>query len=127
MSVLIRTAVPTALSATGLIGGYGLARATGNRPLGGALLAAAGTGAFLGWKRNRGAGVATVLTTGYVAAFGLSHPLAKKIGAWPSVFAVTGATALASATLGRARRKKNSVDLVVENFRHAAQSARKKK
>ena len=29
--------------------------------------------------------------TGYLAAFGLSHPLAKKIGAWPSVFAVTGA------------------------------------
>jgi hypothetical protein len=29
-------------------------------------------------------------------AFGLSHPLAKKIGAWPSVLAVSAATAAAS-------------------------------
>jgi len=36
-----------------------------------------------------------------VAAFGLSHPLAKKLGAWPSVYTVTAATALASLVFGR--------------------------
>ena len=42
------------------------------------------------WLR-RGPGPAAGLLAGYLAAFGLSHPLAKKIGAWRSVFAVTGA------------------------------------
>ena len=32
----------------------------------------------------------------YVGAFGLSHPLAKKIGSWPSVLAVSALTAAAS-------------------------------
>jgi hypothetical protein len=34
-----------------------------------------------------------VLLGTYLAAFGLSHPLAKKLGAWPSVLAVTAAAA----------------------------------
>jgi hypothetical protein len=32
----------------------------------------------------------------YVAAFAGSHPLAKKLGAWPSVAAVSSGVALAS-------------------------------
>ncbi|MEV5454905.1 hypothetical protein AB0L31_33725, partial [Streptomyces sp. NPDC052535] len=32
----------------------------------------------------------------YVAGFAGSHPLAKKVGAWPAVFGVAGAVALAS-------------------------------
>lgn len=94
---------PTLSAATGLLGGYATARKTGNRQLGGAVLALAGANAFRGWKRNRGAGAATALTGLYVAAFGLSHPLAKKIGAWPSVYAVTGATAAASLLAGGPR------------------------
>ena len=104
MSHLTRTLGPTAASAAGLIGGYSVARTTGSRPLGGAVLAAAGAAAFRGWKRNTGLGTAVLLTAVYTAAFGGSHPLAAKIGAWPSVYAVTGATALASLTVGRARR-----------------------
>lgn len=126
MSALTKTLGPTLTSATGLIGGYSMARATGNRPLGGAVLAVAGAAAFRGWKRNAGAGRAALLTGAYTAAFGLSHPLAKKIGAWPSVYAVTGAVALASLTLGKAR-KKSSFELVTENIKHAAKQAKKGK
>ena len=39
----------------------------------------------------------------YLAAFGVSHPLAKQIGAWPSVLAVaavTGAAAVAAVIVG---------------------------
>ncbi|KAD4059993.1 hypothetical protein [Arthrobacter yangruifuii] len=91
------------ITSAGLIGGFQTARSTGNRPLGGAVLAAAGAAAFSLWKRDAGTGTAAALTTGYVAAFGLSHPLAKKMGAWPSVFTVTGAVALASLVFGRKR------------------------
>lgn len=95
--------LPTTFAAAGLLGGYQTARATKNRQLGGAVLAAAATGAFVGWKKNAGAGTAVALTATYVAAFGGSHPLAKKMGAWPAVYAVTGATVAASLIFGRRR------------------------
>ena len=100
MSALLPTAVATA----GLLGGYQTARATKNRQLGGAVLAAAGAAAFVGWKKNAGTGTAIALTATYVAAFGGSHPLAKKMGSWPAVYTVTAATALASLLLGRTRK-----------------------
>lgn len=88
------TAVPSAaLTTAGLIGGYSVARATGNRPLGGAVLAVFGAAAFETWRRRSGLGTAVALTGVYVGAFGLSHPLAKRIGAWPAVLSVTAATA----------------------------------
>ncbi|GGH63554.1 hypothetical protein [Rothia aerolata] len=92
--------VPTASATAGLIGGYSLARITGVRAVGGIGLAAGGAAAFCGWKANRGAGVAAALTGVYLGAFGYSHALAKKIGAWPSVLTVTGATAAASLAFG---------------------------
>ncbi|NVM98177.1 hypothetical protein [Arthrobacter sp. SDTb3-6] len=95
--------LPTVFTTAGLIGGFQTARSTKNRQLGGAVLAAAGAAAFLGWKKNAGAGTAAALTATYLAAFGASHPLAKKMGAWPAVYTVTGATALASLLLGRKR------------------------
>ena len=91
------------ITSAGLIGGFKTARDTGNRQLGGAVLAAAGATAFALWKRDAGTGTAVALTTTYLAAFGLSHPLAKKLGAWPAVYTVTGATALASLVFGRRR------------------------
>ncbi|GAB3620738.1 hypothetical protein [Glutamicibacter sp. PS] len=97
----------TALAVTGLIGGFATARSTKNRPLGGAVLAAAGTGAFAIWKKDAGAGRASLLTVCYLAAFGGSHPLAKKMGAWPAVNAVTGAVAVLSLLLGGKRRQKD--------------------
>lgn len=85
--------------ATGLIGGWLTARETGIRPLGGAVLAAAGIYAGRSWCVKRGPVTCTILTAGYLAAFGGSHPLAKKIGAWPAVLSVTAAAAGAAYVL----------------------------
>ncbi|MCG6494923.1 hypothetical protein [Kitasatospora sp. A2-31] len=94
---VLSAAAPAALTAaSGLVGGYGVARWSGRRELGGAVLAAAGAGAAVQWHRSSGAATAAALTGLYVAAFGGSHPLAKRIGAWPSVFAVTGVVVAAS-------------------------------
>ncbi|MDO4784978.1 MAG: hypothetical protein Q3997_07845 [Propionibacteriaceae bacterium] len=82
-----------AVVSVGLIGGWLTARETGVRPVGGALLVAAGAWAARSWLAKRGPGAALGLSALYAAAFGLSHPLAKKIGAWPAVLAVTGVVA----------------------------------
>jgi hypothetical protein len=82
--------------ALGLVGGYLTARETGVRPLGGVLLGAAGVFAGRTWLAKRGPGVTAALSALYVLGFGASHPLAKKIGAWPSVLVVTTAAAGAS-------------------------------
>ncbi len=89
--------IPSAVvAASGLVGGYGVARWTRKRQLGGAVLAVAGATAAQQWRRQAGDRAAVALTVGYTAAFAGSHPLAKKVGAWPAVFGVAGAVALAS-------------------------------
>jgi hypothetical protein len=82
--------------ALGLLGGYLTARETGIRPLGGVVLAAAGAFAGRTWLAKRGPAVTAALGAVYLLGFGASHPLAKKIGAWPSVLAVTAVSAGAS-------------------------------
>lgn len=84
------------MAASGLIGGYGVARFTKKRPLGGVVLAAAGGLAARQWREDAGAKTAAALSAAYVAGFAGSHPLAKKVGAWPAVFGVAGAVAVAS-------------------------------
>ncbi|MFF4698824.1 hypothetical protein [Streptomyces chattanoogensis] len=89
--------VPTSVvAASGLVGGYGVARWTKKRPLGGVALAAAGAVAAKEWQEQAGTKAAVALSGAYVAAFVGSHLLAKKIGAWPSVFAVAGGVAVVS-------------------------------
>ena len=89
--------IPTAaVAAIGLVGGYAVARWTKQRPVGGVAVAAAGAVAARGWQQKTGNATAAVLSGMYVAAFAGSHPLVKKIGAWPSVFAVAGGVAAAS-------------------------------
>ncbi len=88
--------IPTApIVAAGLLGGYLVARETEIRPLGGAVLAAAGVTAGRQWLRTSGPVATAVLTAVYLGGFGASHPLAKKIGAWP---AVSAAAALSAAS-----------------------------
>lgn len=89
-AVQIRTAP---LVATGLVGGYLVARATKIRPLGGVVLGTAGVVAARQWKRNAGPVAAAALTAIYLGGFGASHPLAKRIGAWPAVLSAAGVSA----------------------------------
>lgn len=95
------TAVSPAVAALGLVGGFAVARRTGRRELGGALFAAAGAWCARDWYRASGPTAAAALSTLYVAAMGGSHPLAKRIGAWPSVAAVTAVTVAAAGLVTR--------------------------
>lgn len=89
---------PTApIVATGLIGGFAIARHSGRREVGGLFYAACGAWCVREWFRHGGAKLALPLGLTYVAAFGGSHPLAKKVGAWPSVGLVTAIAAGAAA------------------------------
>ena len=93
-----RLIVP-ALTSAGLVGGFATARATGARWSGGVVLAAVGATACALVARSGGAWRATAVTGAYVIAFGASHPLAKRLGAWPSVAAVAAVTAVPAALL----------------------------
>ena len=94
--------LPTApVVAVGLIGGYVVARETKIRPLGGAVLAAAGVLAGRQWLRAAGPVGTAALAAVYLGGFGLSHPLAKRIGAWPAVLSAAGL----ERDIGAARRR----------------------
>ena len=89
--------IPTApIAAVGLIGGYAAARYSGRRELGGLVSAAVGAWCARQWARSAGRSGAAALLGVYVGGLGASHPLAKKLGAWPSVFTVAGVSAAAS-------------------------------
>ena len=81
------------IAAGGLIAGFGVAVASGSRPLGGVVLAACGLTCMSVWARRDGPRITAELTVAGLAAFALSHVLGKAIGAWPSVFVVSAATA----------------------------------
>jgi hypothetical protein len=84
---------PTAaLAAIGLIAGYGVAVASGSRPLGGVVLLVFGLPCVAIWVRRHGPRTAALLTGLGVVAFALSHALGAAIGAWPAVL-VTAALA----------------------------------
>lgn len=91
----IRIPVASAAAVLGLAGGFLVAQRTGRRELGGVLFAAAGAVSAWDWNRAAGPAAAAGLSALYVAAMGGSHPLAKRIGAWPSV-AVVAATTVAA-------------------------------
>jgi len=92
--------IPTApLVASGLVGGYLVARETKIRPLGGLVLGATGVAAGRIWLRTSGPVTTTVLSGIYLGGFGASHPLAKKMGAWPSVLSVAAVAATAAYVL----------------------------
>ncbi|WP_430379468.1 hypothetical protein [Streptomyces sp. B1-3] len=89
--------VPSAVvAAGGLVGGYGVARWTKKRQLGGAVLAVAGAAAARQWRERAGGAAAGALTATYVVAFAGSHPLAERVGAWPAVFGVAGVVGAAA-------------------------------
>lgn len=97
--------LPTAaIGATALIGGYGIAVATGSRPLGGLFLAACGIVCIVIWARRDGRRTAIVLTFVGLAAFALSHVVALVIGAWPAVLLTAAAASAVCWRLSDAKR-----------------------
>ena len=97
-------AIPTAPVVAGsMIAGYLVARETKVRPLGGAVLAAGSLIAGREWKRKAGAAGFATINGIYYASFGLSHPLAKKIGAWPAVLTAAGVSGAAAWALSDRR------------------------
>jgi hypothetical protein len=96
---------PTApVAAASLVGSYLVARTTRNRPLGGVALVAGGAWCARRWRATAGGGTAAGLVGVYLGAFGASHPLARKVGAWPSVLSVAAAAGVAAWTLADRRR-----------------------
>lgn len=96
--------LPTApVAAAGLVGGYLVARTTGVRPLGGVVLAGAGVLAGRSWLAKGGPTTTAALSAIYVGGFGASHPLAKKVGAWPAVLGAAAASAGAAHVLSDRR------------------------
>lgn len=100
------TRLPTApLLAAGLLGGFVLAQQTGIRPLGGAAMLVANVVAARQWYAVGGAPLVAGLTAGYWTAMGVSHPLATRVGTWPSVLGVTAAAAGAAWVLADRRAR----------------------
>lgn len=97
---LVQTAPVTAL---GLVGGYLVARETGIRPLGGVVLGGAGLLAGRSWLAKTDPATTAALSAIYLGGFGASHPLAKKVGAWPAVLGVAAMSAAASHLLADRR------------------------
>ena len=91
------TSTPTWLVAgESLILGFLVAEVTGVRAVGGAVLLVAIVLCWVVWHRRRGVQVAVGLTIVYLAAFALSHVIARAIGAIPSVLLVASVVALVS-------------------------------
>jgi hypothetical protein len=96
-------AYPTAPIAAGsLIGGYAVARFSHRRQLGGAVLTAGALAGANQWRRL-GPSTTAALMAVYLGGFGVSHPLAKRIGAWPAVLSVSGLSGGASYLLADRR------------------------
>ena len=93
----VMTIPPTALiSAGSLIAGFAVAQLTGIRALGGAVLLLGAAACARTWLRTVGSALTATLLVVFFGAFVLSHPLAKVIGAWPSVLVVSVVTAAAA-------------------------------
>ncbi len=90
---------PSVVCVTGLVAGFAVARASGRREVGGAIFALAGAWCARRWWKLLGPGAAVGLVGLYAGALGGSHPLAKKIGAWPSVACVSALVAGVSEVL----------------------------
>ena len=96
-------ALAAGVAAGSLIGGYAVARYTKRRELGGVVLAAGGATCGVMWWRVAGPVPAALSLAVYLGAFGGSHPLAKKMGAWPSVLSPAATTAMSTYALSAPR------------------------
>jgi hypothetical protein len=93
------------IAAAGLIAGYGVAVASGSRPLGGLVLAAAGLVCVAIWLTRDGGRIAALLAAVGLLAFAVSHLLGLVIGSWPAVLVVAAITAYACWRVSDSRRQ----------------------
>jgi hypothetical protein len=92
----VRRGLATApIAAAGLVIGYGVAVASGSRPLGGVVMACIGLVCISIWLERDGRRTAALLTAVGLLAFALSHVVALLVGAWPAVLLSAAATAWA--------------------------------
>jgi hypothetical protein len=96
-------AVTASVAAGSLVVGYGVAAVTDVRAAGGAVLLLGGAWCARRWWLGHGPTTAVALAGTYAAAFVVSHPLARQIGAWPSVLSVAAATGVVSYAATRQR------------------------
>jgi hypothetical protein len=101
---LVARVATAPLAAGGLVAGFAVAVASGSRPLGGVVMAACGLACIAVWLKRDGRRVAVRLAAAGLAAFAFSHVLAPVIGAWPSVFVVSAATAALCWRMSDSRR-----------------------
>jgi hypothetical protein len=92
VSDLLRRAPTAPIAIIGLVAGFGVAVATGSRPLGGIVLALCGLCCIAIWLHRDGRRIALWLTFAGLLAFAVSHVLGLVIGAWPAVALVALAT-----------------------------------
>lgn len=84
------------IAAGALLLGFGVAVATGVRPLGGVVLFLGALACGLRWRLLVGLPRAVALVGVFLVGFALAHPLGHALGAWPAVLlvaAVVGAVA----------------------------------
>lgn len=84
------------VAAGSLLLGFGVAQATGVRPLGGLVLVAAAAWCALRWRRTAGSARTAALLVLYVGAFVGSHVIADAVGAWGAVLIAAGVVGLAT-------------------------------
>jgi len=91
------------VAAGSLLLGFGVAQATGVRPLGAVVLVAAAAWCAQRWWRTAGAGRTALLLVVYFGAFVGSHVIADTVGAWGAVLLAAATVALATYALADVR------------------------
>ncbi len=96
----MRTFPTWPVAAGSLALGFGVAQATGVRPLGGLVLVAGAGWCALRWRERAGTPTAASLVGLYLAAFVVSHLVAGTLGPWGAVATVAAVVGLAAYALG---------------------------
>jgi hypothetical protein len=89
-------AVTWPVASGSLLVGFGVAQATGVRPLGAIVLALGAGWCALRWRLSVGTGRVAALVGAYLALFVLSHVIAGPLGTWPAVLLVTATMGVAT-------------------------------